>query len=162
MPCILASTIILFHPNMHFGEQLKKLRIELGLGQKEMADRLSIDVSTYSRWEHKERPAMHVIERVSKVFGVQAIDWVREPEARAEEAPSAGPRVVHLKSENDATHADPHENERLRLFNRMLDFFERMFGKLGGGSNRLSSRPLKRRAPALRGRRLTMVYGTWF
>jgi transcriptional regulator with XRE-family HTH domain len=118
---------------MHFGEQLKKLRIELGLGQKEMADRLSIDVSTYSRWERKERPAMHVIERVNKVFRVQAIDWVREPEASAEEAPSTGPRVVHLKPENDATHADPNETERLRLFNRMLDFFERMFGKLGGG-----------------------------
>ncbi|MBK9147651.1 MAG: helix-turn-helix transcriptional regulator [Flavobacteriales bacterium] len=118
---------------MHFGEKLKKLRIDLGLGQKEMADRLSIDVSTYSRWEHKERPAMHVIERVSKVFGVQAIDWIREPEATDADPSVQRPRVVHLKPGNEATHADPNETERLRLFNRVLDFFERVFGKLGGG-----------------------------
>jgi transcriptional regulator with XRE-family HTH domain len=123
---------------MHFGEQLKNLRRSLNLGQKEMADRLNIDVSTYSRWEHKERPAAHVVERVSKVFLVDAWAWVREEKETTEDDVSpTGPQIIHMNNTPSAPADDAQEMERLRLLNRVLDIFERVFGKLrgGGGSN---------------------------
>ncbi len=119
---------------MHFGEQLKNLRRSLDLGQKETADRLNIDVSTYSRWEHKERPAAHVIERVSKVFQVDAWAWVRDEEETVEDDVSpAGPHIVHMNNAASAQADDAQEMERLRLLNRVLDIFERVFGKMRGG-----------------------------
>lgn len=118
-----------------FSEELKALRMRLGLTQQAMADRLNVDRSTYCRWEHTEHPPPYVMERISKEFSVDTWSWVR-PEETAPSEP--GPRVVHLR--NEETEAD-RENSRWRL--RALDLLAQITdlvegimkspGKRGGG-----------------------------
>ncbi|MFZ1693806.1 MAG: helix-turn-helix transcriptional regulator, partial [Flavobacteriales bacterium] len=119
------------YSNMHFGEKLKELRQRLKLNQGEMAAKLSCDVSTYCRWEHKKVPATHVIERVSKVFDVDAWAWVKPDEPETPNEQNVVPRVVHMKPREDSSYKQSDDPERYRLLNRLLDLFDRWFGRGG-------------------------------
>lgn len=122
-------------PSM-FHEELKALRIRLGLSQQEMADRLSIDRSTYSRLEHKEHPPAYLVERINKMFQVDAWAWIRPDEV----APDGeqGPRLVHLRPEQELA-GNAEGNWRLKavdLLGRITELLAAMIkdpGKRGGG-----------------------------
>ena len=54
-----------------FAENLKKLRIERGLSQRELADMIYVDRSTVGRWESGKRlPDAVMILRLSRCLGV--------------------------------------------------------------------------------------------
>lgn len=138
-----------------FSEELKALRIRLGLTQQAMADRLNVDRSTYCRWEHTERPPAYVLERISKEFEVDAWNWVRPEEPATTET---GPRVVHLRNE-EAEEDNEERHWRLRaldLLARITDLVEGIVkspGKRGGGI----VENIRTAKPTLRGRLL--AYG---
>ena len=57
--------------DMRFAENLKKLRIERGLSQREMADMIYVDRSTVGKWENGKRlPDAVMILRLSRCLGV--------------------------------------------------------------------------------------------
>ena len=59
--------------NMLFAEILKKLRIEKGLSQKEIAEKMFVDRSTVARWENGSRlPDAATLSRLSRCLDVDA------------------------------------------------------------------------------------------
>lgn len=57
--------------DMRFAENLKKLRIEKGLSQRELANLIFVDRSTVARWESGSRlPDAVMIYRLSRCLGV--------------------------------------------------------------------------------------------
>ncbi|NOG26599.1 helix-turn-helix domain-containing protein [Lysinibacillus fusiformis] len=56
---------------MKYGEILKKLRIERGLSQKELTDRLAINRSTYARYETSStQPDFDTLKLLAEFFNV--------------------------------------------------------------------------------------------
>lgn len=54
-----------------FDDRLKKLRIERGLSQQEVADDLGLKVNTYRNYENNERePSSTTLIKISAYFGV--------------------------------------------------------------------------------------------
>lgn len=52
-------------------ENIKKLRQKVGLTQKQLADYLNVERSTYSYYEcGKNLPSIHSLIKLSKIFGV--------------------------------------------------------------------------------------------
>lgn len=53
------------------GNQIKKLRIEQGMTQKQLADKLFVSAQAVSRWENNEvEPSVATITELSKIFNV--------------------------------------------------------------------------------------------
>ena len=58
---------------MTFGEVLKQLRMEKGLSQQQLADRLYVDRSSVTRWESGSRlPDAFMITKISECLGTEA------------------------------------------------------------------------------------------
>ncbi len=54
-----------------FGEMLRKLRLDAGLTQKQLADRLGISKSTVSFYEQSIRyPSLDVLQDIARVFHI--------------------------------------------------------------------------------------------
>ena len=65
---------------MSFGKKLKSIRIRFNLTQIDMAERLIMDQSAYSRYEtDKTNPSIEIVKRVSEIFSVD-INWLLEIE----------------------------------------------------------------------------------
>jgi len=61
---------------MTFRQRLKQLRIQYGLTQEEMSDRLWMAQSTYSRYENdRSKATTDIIIRVAREFKVTT-DWL--------------------------------------------------------------------------------------
>ena len=79
---------------MTVGQKIKKLRIEKGLTQKDLADQLHVTFQTVSKWEKDENePDISTIRELAKLFGCSfdyllSEDDVESPkEEKVEEAP---------------------------------------------------------------------------
>ncbi len=127
-----------------FSEELKALRSRLGLTQQAMANRLSMERSTYCRLEHKEQPPPYMVERISKEFGVDAWAWMRSEEEEPENVP--GPHVVHFHTIDQKVLSEEERTERawrskaVDLLARVTDLLENLIrssgrNKGGGGGN---------------------------
>lgn len=58
---------------MNFGPNLKKLRTQMGLNQKQLAERLGVTKSVISYYESQERsPSPEVLIRCARIFHVTA------------------------------------------------------------------------------------------
>ena len=58
-----------------FGNRLKELREEKGYSQKQVAEKLSIAVSTYANWEQGRRePCLRDINNIILVLEIEAND----------------------------------------------------------------------------------------
>ena len=58
---------------MQFGERIKALRIEKGVGQNKLAEDLSLSNASISYWETgKQVPSAEVIYKLAKYFNVSA------------------------------------------------------------------------------------------
>lgn len=119
-----------------FSEELRKLRHEQKLTQAEMAFKLHVDPSRISRWEHDEVPPTQMLERISKTFGVNAHEWLREEVPNSpHESATMEPRVVHMKPE--AAHGDREEGgwrgKAIDLLSRMTDLLESILKNARGG-----------------------------
>lgn len=56
---------------IQIGSKIKKLRIEKGISQRDMAKMLNLSYSTYSNYENNHRePSMKIIERAAEILGV--------------------------------------------------------------------------------------------
>ena len=90
---------------MQFHEHLKKLRLELGHTQEQMADLLSMERSTYCRLEHNPNPALHYVERISTMFKVDAFGWLNS-ESRSAEVPDEvqGSKIIHMTPNDQSDH----------------------------------------------------------
>lgn len=56
---------------VQIGNTIKKLRIEKGLTQKEMADKLEIPPTTYSNYENNHRePNKEILEKICQILKV--------------------------------------------------------------------------------------------
>ena len=61
---------------MHIGENIKKLREEKGMLQKQVASTVGVHPSNYSKIEKGERePSIEVIDKLAKMFGI-SIDQI--------------------------------------------------------------------------------------
>jgi transcriptional regulator with XRE-family HTH domain len=67
---------------MDFGKKLRLIRKEKNLSQIEMGEKLSMEQSTYSRYESNEtKPTLELINRVVNLFSV-SLDWLFETESK--------------------------------------------------------------------------------
>ena len=81
------------------GNQIKKLRMEHNMTQKQLADQLFVSAQAVSRWENEEvEPSVSTITEMAKIFGVSTdvIFGVSEkPEGEpAEPTPPPEPEVI--------------------------------------------------------------------
>ena len=79
------------------GNQIKKLRMERNMTQKQLADLLFVSAQAVSRWENEEvEPSVSTITEMAKIFGVSTdvIFGVSDETAAAEPAPPPEPEVV--------------------------------------------------------------------
>ena len=98
-------------------KNLRNLRKELGLSQKQVAEKLNISQQTYSDYENdKTEPTMDMLVRLANLFGV-SIDELLDIEITAEEY-AAGARATVKES------ITPLEDDLLYAF--------RQVGKLRG------------------------------
>lgn len=68
---------------MNIGENIKKLRINKGLEQKDLAEMLGISNRTVSAWEHgKATPKMGMIEKMSVIFDCGKLEIIDGEEAK--------------------------------------------------------------------------------
>lgn len=58
-----------------FSQRLRELRVKKGLTQKQMAEFLKIDRTTYTNYEHGRIPDIKTIRNVARFFGV-SLDWL--------------------------------------------------------------------------------------
>ncbi len=74
--------------SLPFGETLKRLRIEKGYTQKQLADRLHVERPSITNWEACRRiPDADMIFRIAGVLGVEAADLLSAT-AQTVEAPN--------------------------------------------------------------------------
>ena len=67
------NKFILWYHFFMFGKRLKELRLEVGLTQKELAEKLNCDQSMIARWEScKNEPTESNIIKVAKFFEVSS------------------------------------------------------------------------------------------
>jgi transcriptional regulator with XRE-family HTH domain len=56
---------------MTIGQKIKQLRLEHGLKQQELADKLSVNVSCISHWEHDDNePHLYALIGMADIFGI--------------------------------------------------------------------------------------------
>ncbi len=69
------------------GANIKKLRMQHGMTQKNLADKLFVSAQAVSRWENEEvEPSIGTLMELSKIFGVTA-DELLGIESKAEQRP---------------------------------------------------------------------------
>ena len=79
-----------------FGETLRRLRMEKGLSQQQLADRLHVERSTFSNWEAGRRmPDAAMVSQIAEVLGVDAAVLLS-----AAEDPDESPNVLLLDDED--------------------------------------------------------------
>lgn len=92
---------------MTLGEKIKKLRIEKGLTQKELADEVHVTFQTVSKWEKDENePDVATLRELSKIFSCSIDDLLNQSdEVRKEKDNTADviPVVVPVKAESTGT-----------------------------------------------------------
>lgn len=66
------ETFVEYNPAV-FGERLKELRIEKGVGQNKLAKDLGLSNASISYWENgKQEPSASAVYKLSVYFGVSA------------------------------------------------------------------------------------------
>lgn len=79
-----------------FGETLRRLRMEKGLSQQQLADRLHVERSSFSNWEAGRRmPDAAMISQVAEALGVDAAVLLS-----AAESPDESPNVLLVDDES--------------------------------------------------------------
>jgi transcriptional regulator with XRE-family HTH domain len=64
---------------LNLGENIKKIRKERGLQQKEVAIEVGVDQSNYNKMENGKRdPSVTVLKKLADLFGV-TVDYIIEP-----------------------------------------------------------------------------------
>ena len=78
-----------------FGETLRQLRVERGLSQQQLADKMNMDRSGIAHWESGRRvPDILMFSRLSQCLGVELSVLMRSAEE-----PDEQPRVILLDDE---------------------------------------------------------------
>lgn len=102
-----------------------------------MAFELGVDPSRISRAEHDEHPSMHLVERISTVYSVDAFAWLNEEAEPAEQQGASTLRIAHRASVLPSAPDDAETNWRRQavdLLARMTDLLESLLrGSRGGG-----------------------------
>ena len=87
---------------MSFGIRLKGIRKRLNLSQAEMAAKLLMDQSSFSRYESgKTSPTIEIVKRVSDIFNVSIV-WlleIGEPDHKHKSSPRKKKQSNHLDNE---------------------------------------------------------------
>ena len=61
------------------GDNIKKIRNEKGMTQKDLADKLFVTAQAVSRWENNEaEPSVSTITEIAKIFNVTITDLIEE------------------------------------------------------------------------------------
>ena len=69
------------------GENIKRLRTEKGLTQKDLADQLFVTPQAVSRWENNEaEPSVSTLSQLAKIFGVGVGELIEDTGADAQHA----------------------------------------------------------------------------
>ena len=56
---------------MTIGQKIKELRLERGLRQQQLADKIGVSVSSISYWEHElSEPHLYALIGMANVFGI--------------------------------------------------------------------------------------------
>lgn len=77
------------------GNQIKKLRTEQGMTQKQLADKLFVSAQAVSRWENNEvEPSVATITEIAKIFDVSTDVVLGVLESDPEPQPASEPEVI--------------------------------------------------------------------
>ena len=60
----------------YFKDNLKTLRLEMGLGQVKLAELLGVSKSAISLWENGTEPGMNALIKIAKFFKISIDDLV--------------------------------------------------------------------------------------
>jgi len=80
-----------------FTRKLRELRESLKLTQKQMAKRLAMEQSTYSRKERDDHPKPEFLERIKKFLGVDPTPWLNDDGSSPDPVEGEPLRIVHLE-----------------------------------------------------------------
>ena len=88
---------------MTLGQKIKKLRVEKGLTQKDLADQVFVTFQTVSKWEKDENePDVSTLRELAKLFGC-SLDYLlsededESPKNEVVEAPVTPPQVTQVR-----------------------------------------------------------------
>ena len=77
------------------GDNIRTLRLEKGMTQKEIADRLFVTAQAVSRWENGEvEPSLSTITELTKIFGVSTDALLGVPVQEPENVQAPEPEVI--------------------------------------------------------------------
>ena len=91
---------------MTLGQKIKKLRIESGLTQKDISERVNVTFQTVSKWENDENePDVATLRKLASVFGC-SMDYLlsEEEEKPEEEQPTSDEPVEEPQKETIVIH----------------------------------------------------------
>ena len=111
---------------MSLGQRIKKLRTDMGLTQKDLADQVHVTFQTVSKWEKDENePDVSTLRELSKVFGctldyllsedeaekgidVEVVPQVPKVEPNPESSPKESVNNTYVENKTIVIHHEPH------------------------------------------------------
>jgi transcriptional regulator with XRE-family HTH domain len=96
-------------PTIGFGDRLRRLRLDLGMDQRQFAEAIGVDHATISRYETAARPpraATHIAASIQLRFAEPGVDlrgWLLATGADAEPSGSRASRRVRVPAPRVAT-----------------------------------------------------------
>jgi transcriptional regulator with XRE-family HTH domain len=72
--------LLLFMPYKHIRKQIREARIQKGISQKEMAEKLCMDARSYQRIEYGEKKELDVIIlfRIARILNLNMLATLKE------------------------------------------------------------------------------------
>lgn len=82
---------------MKIEQRLRDIRVEQGLSQETLAERINVSRQTISKWENgAARPSADNLAALSQVFGLPVDAFLKDDWAPPEEPEQAGPVIVEV------------------------------------------------------------------
>ena len=90
---------------MTLGQKIKKLRVDKGLTQKELADKVYVTFQTVSKWEKDENePDVSTLRELAKLFDCSMDYLLSEDESIEEEEPEVVPVPTQVENKTIVIH----------------------------------------------------------
>ena len=105
---------------MEFSERLKSLRLEAGLTQKEISEKLSISQPQYARWEAGKRsPTSETLQKFADFFDVSTDYLLGNSDSRYSDEQLDGMEIFFRNQTQDMT-----EQEREEFRKELQEYME--------------------------------------
>lgn len=116
---------------MNIAENIKRYRRQLGMEQRELAERLQVSDKTISSWEcGRTEPKMGAVEKMSEIFGCTTTDLISGPAEEVTREPARASYGYEVTEDEyklilDFRHSDADTKKMVR---RMLAYAQLIGG----------------------------------